>query len=30
LRDGAGLASEALLSGQAGTVLDAYIEATRG
>jgi anthranilate phosphoribosyltransferase len=30
LRDGAGLAGEALLSGQAGTVLDAYIEATRG
>lgn len=30
LRDGAGVAGEALLSGQAGTVLDAYIEATRG
>jgi anthranilate phosphoribosyltransferase len=30
LRDGAEFAREALLSGQAGKVLDAYIEATRG
>lgn len=30
LRDGAGLARDALLSGRAGAVLDAYIEATRG
>lgn len=30
LRDGAEFAREALLSGQAGRVLDAYVEATRG
>jgi anthranilate phosphoribosyltransferase len=30
LREGAGLAREALLSGTAGKVLDAYIEASRG
>lgn len=30
LRDGADFAREALLSGHAGSVLDAYIEATRG
>jgi anthranilate phosphoribosyltransferase len=30
LRDGAEFARETLLSGQAGRVLDAYIEATRG
>ena len=30
LRDGADQAREALLSGRAGAVLDAYVEATRG
>jgi hypothetical protein len=30
LRDGAEFARESLLSGQAGRVLDAYIEVSRG
>ena len=30
LRDGTGLARDALLSGRAGAVLDAYVEASNG